>query len=234
VLCLLVVASCGRLGFDASRQLDPDAVADARFDVKPDVPDGTLTQTLTVANALDEGEIDQGAWYPDGEDVGAVDTLFIGYYPNNWTWAYFRLVIATTIPPGATIVDGRLHLWGRGTTSIPAGSRALLAFGELAQDPAAVTTINDRPTGTTGRPLTQASVRWPETGGIEWATDAWNDSTNLAPVIAELAGSTGRAAGTHIQLWIRGESAVAGEVGSDSFDVPGSHHATLEIAWTEP
>ncbi len=208
-------------------------MGDGRLDLPLDAPDGALTQTLAVANALDEGEIDQGAWYPDGEDVGALDTLFIGYYPNNWTWSYFRLAIATTIPPGATIVDARLHLWGRGTTSIPAGSRALLAFGELAADPPAVTTINDRPTGTTGRPLTQASVRWPETGGIDWLGDAWNTSTNLAPILTELAGASGLPAGVHIQLWVRGETAIAGEVGSESFGV-GTHHGTLDVSWTEP
>jgi hypothetical protein len=163
------------------------------------------------------------------------DTIFIGYYPTDWTWGYFRFVIGTTVPAGATILEARLRLWGRGTTSIPAGSRALLAFAELASNPAQVTTENDRPTGSSGRPLTQASVRWPETGGITWATDAWNESANLAPLLTELALTTGLPAGTPVQLWLRGEIATAGEVGSESFNnVPGGHHGTLEIDWTEP
>lgn len=224
LLLLILAGGCGRLGFAPGPPGDasiPDGEGDATAQVQ--------TQSLAVVSPEDDGEIDYGAFYPDGEPgLG----LAIGFWSGKPTWGYFRFQLGDGVPAGATVVGAELALWGRTPSGFTA-QHALAIQVEAALDPPPVTGVPERPDDG-GRTLLASSIRWPAAGGLTWTVGDWNRSPELASLLAELVAlHGGLPAGARIQLWVRGEGiTVNAEVATDDLSFTTIHPATLTIRST--
>lgn len=216
---------------------DPQVGADGRADGPwPDQPATDVSPETSCPRyerallaAEDDGELahnDDGvaAWYPEGEDPESrgypyPEALYLGHWIGGPTWSYFRFALPGALDPGR-IVRGRLGLFGVGETAgWSAGENALLVHGELADDAAVVSGVQDMPGTTNGRVLTTSAVRWPPSGPLIWTQGATNSSPDLAPIIDEVVSKQGGLAqGAHLQLWVRGEQANVAEVGARAFE----------------
>lgn len=219
---------------DPDVDLDADAdLPDADLDVDADRDAVPCSQELVLRDSWDDGEVDGDALAPDGEPGGSGRALMIGSWDGSSTWSYFRFTLDRAIPPTATVTAASLRLFG--TTSVGPWDpdvHALIVFGEDSADAPAVASQADNPDLTSGRPICDTSVRWPETGGLVWEP-GWNASTDLARILQRLVAlHGGLEAGAHVQLWLRGAFRdVGAEVGCDTWTGPPENLATLAIEW---
>jgi len=199
----------------------------------PDLPkpDVTCKQTVLLVTAnSDDGEVDNYNLSRNGES----GTIFIGYWSVT-TWAYFRFRLDQALPAGAVITGASLELWGHDLVgSWNSSSDALEILVEDAADALAAASTADIPLQVGGRPVTQAKVRWPTTGGLAWKLTQYNASSDLKAPLQELVNDYGGLAqNAHVQLWIRGVQAKQAEVGTHNFLEPGyaAHPHRLTISW---
>jgi hypothetical protein len=184
----------------------PDAVA-------PDAPPGCRTLKLAVALATDEGEIGGTMFFGSGEQDSLIH---IGFYMDSVTWGFFRFVVPEAIAQGESVMSAQLDILGANPDNWDGSRQALLVNAEASDDAPRVVGSDDRPNSGTGsaRPLTQATVRWPASGGLVWNPGEYNSTPDLSAVVQELVNRpSGLAMGAHLQLWVSGESTSAsGEV----------------------
>jgi hypothetical protein len=225
---LALLAACGRIGFDG---LTGDAPPVG--DPFPDTSGPALVQTLSIAAPGDDGEVDPGAWYPEGEF--GLRFLYAGAWYNDWTWVYLRFALDTEIPADATIQSAALAVFGAPPQGWGPGKH-LVIYAELDPDPLVVSGLLDRPTQTGGRALTAVSVLWPPAGDLSWSAGAWNTTPDLAQLLQPLVSQFGtRSAGTHVQLWIRGDdNSSNAEIALEDVTHAGDHPAALHVEWTVP
>jgi hypothetical protein len=181
--------------------------------VRLDAMGGCRVLTLTVALQTDEGEIDASMFYTEGE----TDSLIhIGYYMSNVTWGFFRFALPAAIANGEHVMSAQLDILGAIPDNWDASRQALLVNAEASDDAPRAVGTDDRPDSNrpSARVLTQATVRWPASGGLVWNPGEYNSTPDLSPVIQELVNRpAGLAMGAHIQLWLGGEATNAsGEV----------------------
>jgi hypothetical protein len=214
---------------DAARDLAQNDLFDA---IVPDAACGQMV--LVLAAAEDDGEIDGTTWDPDGETQG---DICIGTWSGQSVWGYFRFGISQAIPAGATIVSATLELWGHSAYTYSGwqwnpSTHALEVYAEKAATAQPITGVSDAPFAPQGRPVTTATVRWPNTGGLAWLPAQYNTSPSLTPVLQELVSSQGGlGAGHHLQLWVRGAQLTQGEVATTAYGTPGFKPARLTLGW---
>jgi hypothetical protein len=181
------------------------------------------SQDLSPLAPEDDGEFAvQGTnryWDERGEPARDIypPAIYIGYWWSGPTWGYFRFQLKAPIQAGARIAEARLKLWGKTVTTgwIPT-EHALRVQGESTADAPPVAAPGDVPETSGGRVLTAQRLRWPASGGLTWKIGDYNASPDLSAIVQEVSGTQGLAAGSHLQLWLRGdfEGKVAGEVGT--------------------
>src|SRR5512143_3540100 len=138
-ISLAGIAACGRLHFDPASVPD-DAIGEAAH-----------AQTLTIAATGDDGDINNGAFYPDGEGAGRTD--YAGYWSatSQPVYAFYRFRLAETIPAGAVLTaNTRLRLWGADDFNVGANPLEFTSVAaELASSTTAPADTSDIPLGVT-------------------------------------------------------------------------------------
>jgi len=212
---------------------------------KPDLPKADLPKTdlpkctpltLTVTAAADDGEVWlPNYFYPDGE--GSNHELYIGADSGKTMWGYFRFALGQSIPGKATISAATLRVYGVGVWQWQS-TMAIEVLAELSADAPVVTKASEAPiTGSSARAVTTAVVRWPATGGMSWSQSAWNTAPSVAALLQEVVTKqSGLAAGSHLQLWIRGAQTSSGAVGIADYLGPGyaNHPTELSLTYCSP
>lgn len=197
----------------------------------------TKSQRLTITANGDDGEIDAGKYFlPRGEDAYASFPagIFVGYWNQDFTWAYFRFSLAQPIPVGAKIQGATLALDGLGVNAWNRTVHALRIFAERTADAKVVASLSDRPNSATGRALTGSSVRWPKSGGLDWKTATFNKSPDLSSLLSELVTRFGGLeTAAAIQLWLRGDFRANAEVITPDLSRASGSVAKLQIVWCE-
>ncbi|MEL6545803.1 MAG: hypothetical protein AAFQ82_14315, partial [Myxococcota bacterium] len=220
--------------------LDPVLACGGSRCVDPNCTPGS--QVLTIANTLDDGEIDVGfaeEYFPDGESCCGGNRVFAGHNttapPVGPVWTFFRFPVAEPIPLGATVFDARLSLWAL-TLFDWTEQSALRIRVEDAADAEQVTGAADAPHLVGGRALTSKEIRWPSSGGLVPTLDAYNETPELAALLQPLLdASGGLTTGDHLQLWVAGDfDDRDGELGFEDSSHPDDHPATLTVSWTCP
>ena len=214
-----------------------DSGDDAELDAPPCQ---TVTVHLVVEADQDDGEQDYGELLLQGESPpDSDDGLMMGFWEDDGpsvTWGFFRFRLTTELPPDADVQEARITLWGRTLTVSGDGwdarVDALRIWAESSADARRVTSGSSDNFSPSDRTLTDRSVRWPSTdGGLDWRVGADNTSSDISPLVQELVERYGGlAAGSHIQIWIRGDfNSGNREVGTEDWSYPEEHHAALDL-----
>lgn len=175
---------------------------------------------IVIADDLDDGGMwppsngRMGAWFPSGEVQAG--QCFMGEYPTGSAYyGYFRFALPQPLPAGTQVTSARFEVTGFGTFQWSPDLDALEIRAELSPDAPQVEGLRAYPELGMVTALTQATVRWPDAGGLDWAPDGTNVAPDLfAPIQEVIDASGGLAAGAHVQLWIR-----AAELGQDNREV---------------
>lgn len=194
-----------------------------------------VSQTLTVAADLDDGEfaialIPGPHWFPSGEWMDS-DRSYFGWWAGEPIWAYFRFRLSEAIAPAGLNTAG-LHLYGthiNGFIGNWAGAEVLV---EDAADAGQVDSEDHRPGGSDPVTLLNASIDWSDSQtGFSWNNAGWNTAPDLSALINGLASARGGlAAGSHVQLWIRGKPhPIDVEVAFEDFARAESNHTWLQL-----
>ncbi|QQG47496.1 MAG: DUF2341 domain-containing protein [Candidatus Woesebacteria bacterium] len=168
----------------------------------------TTIPTITVADHLQDWEIDNAFFDIDGEGSNQDFTGFDGGGNN---WAGWRFALSQAIPSNAFITSATVTVNSQGTWQWDATDYMRL-FVTDSSDAAAATVATDRPSisitagGTTTVYPTSLSggVRWPASGGLTWPVSGTNTtSTNMSINIQYLVNNySGLANGAHIVAWM--------------------------------
>jgi hypothetical protein len=186
-------------------------------------PDQGCGQLLKIAAAGDDGELSLNGpeWLPYGEPGGPgyPPAIYIGAWDGTASWGWFRFTVVKAIPKGTSLKSASVTLPGKAAAWDPA-QHALEIWVEDSADPGEVTAVSDAPfTPLTGRDVF-GNVRWPASGGLAWSETGANTSPDLTALLQQLVNAHGLAAGSHIQLWLRGAQLADAEVGTpDSSEV---------------
>lgn len=242
-----VRAGGGQAADDGPRATDharPDVLQhhDAQQDLRADAADqGAPTvgqQSLAIIDNLDDGQIVdnwQTQWFPAGEPGGIT---FAGQFAsgNAAVWAYLRFALIKPIPAGSRITQATLRAFGLHLYQWDILTDALQVTLEDSADAPRVQSEDDAPDSGIGRKELPLSVRWPATGGLNWAVGAYNASPNLQSLVQALVDARGGLEqGAHLQFWLRHvDRMVDSEVGMEDFskDPVAGAHAQLDLGWS--
>ncbi|MBK8239168.1 MAG: hypothetical protein IPK74_26895 [Deltaproteobacteria bacterium] len=187
------VTSTGDGGSSSSDSTDggPTPVEVGPIAIATDLDDGAMWPTVM-------GEV--GTWSPSGEV--ALGQAYLGEYPEGEPyWGYFRFQLPRALPAGTVVQGAVLTIDGHGTYQWDEQVHALRVWAERSDDAPQVEGLASLPGGDLVA-LTEASARWPATGGLAWSTDGSNASPDLAPLLQELVDDGGLVAGASVQLWV--------------------------------
>lgn len=165
-------------------------------------PGGAITQTLTLDDDADDGEITDGSvWFVDGEEA---DTVFMGWWSSSPSWGFFRFQLVTPIPAGSVVESAELSLFG--VLTVDSGweptMHRLAVHTEDVPDSPRVAAPADVPGE--ARAAAPEVVEWPAASGLAWTVDGWNVSPDLSALVQGLVDRHGGLAmGASVQLWVR-------------------------------
>ncbi len=183
-----------------------------------------------IGTDADDGAIDGSGgigyqWEPSGESG---NLGYMGeYVANNRYYGYFRFVLDQDIPSGATIDSATIDIYGHERWLWEVASDALRIWGHDSADAPLVNNKNDYPGDAGGTTLTDASTRWPLSGGLNWNDAGWNTSPDFKAIIQELVDDNGGLTENHhIQLWIAKDvlQNTGEEVGYEDYAYTGSQN----------
>lgn len=197
--------------------------------IEHDLDDGELDGTGTLGEMmgfLPQGEVDSNAVFMGGYAV-TVDHPGLGV-----TYGYFRFTLDRPIRAADDFGPVHLRVFAKDVWSWIPGL-AIQIRAEVSADAGRVTSIADAPMPLGGRTLTDAEVRWPSTGDLDWPPDTWQESPDLSVLLREVATRAGDLpVGAHVQLFVfRTEPPDEdGEVAAEDFSHPDDHAARLWFA----
>ncbi len=183
------------------------------------VTDGLLVADQTVQFTVRPGTTTVGplsiaANGDDGSTWWANLNSTTGEMGTQDNFAFVRFAIPAGLSANATILDATLRLNGQGQRWWTGPDRRILIRLEDSSNAPAVTTSQNKPTGSQARALLSTSVRWPSTGDLEWAVGGPNTTPSLAPLLQALvARRGGLAPGAYVQFWLYNDVA-SNDVGS--------------------
>jgi hypothetical protein len=197
-------------GVDAPMDAGVDAPFDAGHDAGSDAgvdAGGCHVQMLHVVATADDGQWEAAPsdlWSPDGTS----GTLHCGSFSDTgpiffYDWCYFRFAVQTTIPAAATSFSADLALLEAGFLNwdtLPDATRALVVFAE----PVPATAISSMTEPMARTSALGTSVRWPTTGGLDWAASGTATSPELLPILGGAQTSGALVRDATIQVWVRG------------------------------
>ena len=209
----------------------------------PSTAPPVFTQVLQIANADDDGEIDLGAWYPQGE-TSNYHILKIGSWaycttscPSSPTWGYFRFQIQKDLPVGTNFTGASLSIYGHGgdgyPEQLPAPGGHLIIHADITYNvsPPVVNGFTDSPTSGR-RKISTTVTNWPSSGNITWEWNQWNQSPDMSALMTELVNlAGGLRAGDYVQFWIEGSETGQAEVGAWDYTDGAANAAKLSISW---
>lgn len=190
---------------------------------------GTIGPISVAANG-DDGIIIAGSgFYSAGE--GADGNGYIGNGEGNDNIGFFRFILPSAIPSGATITSATIELQGTDQFAWVDGTDDLIIRATDSGNAAAPTTLGQRPSylgGSTS--TTTATVTW---SNVTWATSGANTSPSFATVIQELVTDNGGlASSAGIVVWVNHNVNQHHYVAAELIEHSGSTPAKLTITWT--
>lgn len=191
---------------------------------------GTIGPISVAANG-DDGIIiaPTSGFYSAGE--GADGNGYIGNGEGNDNLAFFRFILPSAIPSGATITSATIQLQGTDQFAWVNGTDDLIIRATDSGNAAAPTTLGQRPSylgGSTS--TTTATVTW---SNVTWATSGANTSPSFATVIQELVTDNGGlASSAAIVVWVNHNVNQHHYVAVELIEHSGSTPAKLTITWT--
>jgi hypothetical protein len=194
LILLLLASDCFGQAFMSNRRkaFQPVAVGGS----------GTIGPVSIAADA-DDGEIWSTFIWSTGEDDNGVGKIY--YSGANYVWCYYRFVLPSAIPSGATITSATMDLWGEGSSSWSNGSDDLKIRCSDSANASAPASAGARPSLDGGsQATTTATVDWLN---VTWTLNDWNTTPSLVSMIQELVDDNGGlASGAGIVLWVAGDS----------------------------
>lgn len=199
---------------------------------------------ISIAADTDDGEIGWtgGGWlfYQSGE-TGNV--AYIGDYDNDDVWAFFRFILPSAVPAGATFdtAQCKLELYGKDAWNWVDGTSDLIVYATDGNNPAAPTGTANRPSGNGGD--TTLTTSFAQVDNVTWSTAGYNSligagANTIAAILDELHTSYTLDSGDAIVIWVKGNNAYAGaatgrQVGVEDYSHADSNPAKLTIVYTE-
>jgi hypothetical protein len=198
---------------------------------------------ISVAADADDGQIGWGGggWLFFGQGESG-NSIYVGDWDNEHVYGFFRFILPSTVPAGATFdaAQCKLELYGRDAYQWIDGTSDLAVFGTDANNPAAPSGTSNRPSADGGdTPLTTA---FGQIDNVTWAQNAYNTligsgSNTIAAVLQELHDSYGLDSGDAVILWVRGGNGFMGvddgrQVGIEDYSHAGANPARLTLVYS--
>lgn len=202
---------------------DPQPVALGPIPIADDRDDGAIWP---------DGDMVDAAWFQSGESM--LGLAYCGVYPTGaHYYAYLRFVLPEAIPADAVVLAATIEVNGHGTYLWNAESDALRIWTERTTDAEQVQGVDDYPAT---QALTDASVRWPDAGGLDWNIAGPNVAPDLASLVQEVVDLGGVGEGAAIQFWIGADDLGRGgrEVGWIDASHPNAEAARLSVTYFRP
>ena len=162
---------------------------------------GTTIGPISVAADADDGLIiSTTSFLSSGSLADGLGDIGSGDHAG-----FFRFVLPSSIPSGATIISATLELTGLGTVSWVNGTDDLTVSATASANASAPTTAAATSADFGGSTaVTTAHALW---DNVTWNTSGTNTFTGLAPVIQELVTTYGGlSSSAGIVLWVAGHN----------------------------